>query len=87
MVRPDADIDAPTIREAWSQYYDAYHDAVAAMDDVLIVRTEELDRDETVVRILDHLGIPDQDRVLTQERHHNQSERTVVTHSRLLGGS
>jgi hypothetical protein len=76
------EIDAPTTRDAWSRYYDFYYEQVAAMEGVLHVRTEDLDQDATVLRILDHLGIPEEDRVLLTERRHNTTETTVVSTSR-----
>lgn len=78
-------IDAPSIAEAWSRYYDYNYEQVSALSGVLHVATEALDQDDTLRKIFDFLEIPDADRVLLPERRHNTGSETVVAFSRTAG--
>jgi hypothetical protein len=76
-------IEAPTIESAWSRYYDFYYEQAGQLENVLHVRTEDLDHDETAVAIFDYLEIPESDRAYPDHRRHNTGEETGIAWSRL----
>jgi hypothetical protein len=86
MHRPDwwplfPTIEAPTVREAWSRYYDLYYEQAARIEGALHIRTEHLSDDATLTRIFDFLEMPEEDRWYAEERRHNTSEETVIARS------